>query len=497
MIAHPQSRMESGRLSSLIAVGLVFSIVFTALAHGAVEPWSVMVFQLVVLALVALWAVKILVDKRFTIRIPDIVLPIGALAVIGLAQSVAFTGASGSRSSLSFDVEATRATVTVLLFLLVTLIIFSNFFAGRARLFKLAGFLVIYGMAMAVFALVQHFTWNGKFYWIRPNTVSTSPFGPFVNHNHFAGYMELLVLLPIALVITRAVRSETRLLYAFASALMGVTVFASLSRGGMISLSAGMLFLVVMSGWLPKYGKTTRRGGLRESASPAKEKLSSSRGFRFSISQAAAILLMAAAIIAGVIWIGGSGAVINRVTQGQTDSAGQAAKIFQESRGWVWRDTLTMIRANPLLGVGLGAYGTAFSIYSQSDGSIRVPQAHNDYLQIVSDCGIAGGIVALWFLVLVFRAIFRAIRSSDPVLGGLALGSGAGIFAILVHSLFDFNLQLPANALLFLVLVSIVSNVAANVGDASIETKANEAKSLASGGRESVPAGSVARGASL
>jgi len=122
-----------------------------------------------------------------------------------------------------------------------------------------------------------------------------------------------------------------------------------------------------------------------------------------------------------------------------------------------------MIRANPALGVGLGAYETAFSIYTKSDGSLRVPQSHNDYLQIVADCGIVGGLIALWFLYTLFKAVARGTRSRDRLYAGLALGSGAGMFAMLVHSLFDFNLQVPSNALLFLLLSATATYVGATV----------------------------------
>ena len=152
--------------------------------------------------------------------------------------------------------------------------------------------------------------------------------------------------------------------------------------------------------------------------------------------------------------------IVQRVTQGQLVE-GQPKETFSTSRGWIWRDTITMIRANPLLGVGLGAYVTAFNIYTQTDGSLRVPQAHNDFLQIVADCGLVGALIALWFLVVVFRSVRRGLKSREPLLAGIALASGAGIFGILVHSLFDFNLQIPSNALMFLVLVAVASCAAA------------------------------------
>lgn len=448
----------SGRLSRLIAAGLLFAVVFTALAHGAVEPWSLLFFELIVLTLMFLWAAKIVIDKQFIITVPAVALPMVALAAIGLAQSVAFTDGAGIRRSLSMDVEATRSTVTALLFLLVTFLIAANFFASRRRLSVLSGFLVVFGLALAVFALVQNFTWNGKFYWLRPNTASASPFGPFVNHNHFAGYMELLIPIPVALMITRAVRGETRVLYGFIAAVMGVAAIASLSRGGMISLAAQMLFLAFMSIWLPRSRRHSHRA--RSSSHDARQsRIGFSGWLKASVPQAVAVLIVVAGMVWGIIWIGGTDSVINRVTQRQRANTNQQVETFVESRGWVWQDTLAMIRANPVLGVGLGAYDTAFSIYSERDGSIRVPQAHNDYLQIVADCGIAGGLIALWFLVVIFRNISRGIRARDPMYAGLALGGGTAISGLLVHSLFDFNLQLPSNALLFLFMTAVVSHI--------------------------------------
>ncbi|HEX5731493.1 MAG TPA: O-antigen ligase family protein [Blastocatellia bacterium] len=463
-------------LSRIIRAGLLLTVVFTALAHGAVEPWSVFVYESITLLVLLVWATKIILDKRFEINVPKIALPIVALLAIGLAQSVALTDVEGRWLSLSKNVEATRGAVTVLAFLLVSFLMAANFFQTRERLKGLASFLVIYGLAMALFALVQHISWNGKFYWLRPNTVSATPFGPFVNHNHFAGYMEMLIPVPIAMILTRAVRGEMRLLAGFAAVVMGIAAIASLSRGGMISLAAELVFITLICLRLARTNKASERGAAR-ARTP------------FAASQVAAVVVIAAVILVGVFWIGAD-AVINRVTQGQ--STATQTETFHSSRGWVWRDTWTMIKANPLLGVGLGAYGTAFSIYSASDGSLRVPQAHNDYLQVVADCGVPGGLIALWFIVTLFRAFRRGVYSRDPMIAALALGSGAGAFGLLVHSVFDFNLQLPSNALLFLLLTAVASNVAAL---ASKESPSGILPAVRREGREEVAA-SIARGVS-
>lgn len=435
---------NASHLNKTISVGFLIALVFAALAHGAVEPWSVFVFEAIVLVLILLWAIKVVADKQLKVDVPQTALPIVALVVVGLVQSIAVADSAGRWLSLSRNVGYTRAAVTVLVFLLACFLIAQNFFTTRPRLSGLSHFLVIYGLGMALFSLIQYLTWNGRFYWIRP-TEATSAFGPFANHNHFAGYMELLIPLPVALIVTRAVRAEFRVLCAFAAAMMGIAGVVSLSRGGIISIAAGMLFLALMSLKVPR----SRHGS---------ERVSVARRLFPGVSVVIAIIVV---ISAGIFWIGAD-PVINRVTQGQSPLVEQKETFFK-SRGWVWRDTIAMIGANPLLGVGLGAYETAFSMYTKSDGSLRVPQAHNDYLQIVADCGIVGGLLALWFLVGVFRAVSCGIRSHDPLFAALALGSGAGIFAILVHSLFDFNLQLPSNALLFLLLSAVVTHIGTSV----------------------------------
>ena len=102
----------------------------------------------------------------------------------------------------------------------------------------------------------------------------------------------------------------------------------------------------------------------------------------------------------------------------------------------------------------------------------------------------------MWFIVILFRSVWRGVRSRDPLIAGLALGSGTSIFAILVHSFFDFNLQLPSNALLFLFL----SAVASTAGAAALDTEASSSLSvLGSTGEteaDDVSVASLVRGAS-
>ena len=445
----------SERLDRAIAVGLLVAVVFTALAHGAVESWSLAVFELMIALLVLLWALKAIADRRFKVTIPKLALPMLALLAIGLAQSVSFGGPDSRVQSLSMDVEATRSTVTVLFFLVLSFLIASNFFDTRERLHTLVRFLVVYGLVLAVFALIQHFTWDGRFYWFRP-TKQYSVFGPFVNRNHYAGYMAMLIPAPVGLIMSRGVPKDAWLLFGFAATIMGLTVVVSLSRGGMVSIFAGLIFVAVMS------GRKALAGG------KSRDRRSSEGGSRSRMTiRIGAVAVIALAIAVGVIWIGAEG-VINRAAQ-SIDDQSLPSQMKHFGREWIWKDTLTMFSHNPITGTGLGAYETVYPNYTRGSGFLVVQYAHNDYLQLLSDAGIVGGIAGVWFLFLLIKAIARGTRSSDPLKAGLALGCGGGIFAILVHSLFDFNLQIPSNCLLFLFLAAVVERIAATVSEVAPE----------------------------
>ena len=397
---------------------------FTALAHGAVEPWSIAIFELMLIGILLLWGIKVTIDRRLDVNIPPAALPILALLLLGIVQSIAFTGGDGQRWSLSMDVEATRQTLTILFFLGFAFIVASNFLVTRERLLRLANALTIFGAALAAFALVQHFAWNGSFYWLRPTTQSV--FGPFVNRNHFAGYMAMLMPVPLALIL-HVVRGHGRLLFGFAAALMGTAAIISNSRSGVISLAGSMVFMMILK----------KRDTVR-------------------VSTIGPVVIVALAVIAGVLWIGASeilehfGDAVDQLVQSGTPDVGRAT---------IWQGTLNAIRHHPVLGVGLGALVTVFPTYETVPSLLRINYAHNDYLQILAEAGAAGGIIVVWFIAVVLFGVYRGIRSRDPLRAAMAMASGAGIIAILIQSVAETDLQIPSNALLFLVLAAVASRI--------------------------------------
>jgi len=437
--AHRAPLQMSQYLDKSIAAGLLSVMIFTTLAHGAVEPWSLALFELMVVGLLLLWGIKATLDRRLEITIPATALPIAALLLLGMTQSVAFTDAAGQRASLSMDVEATRRAVTVIFFLGVSFVVAANFFITRERLFLLANLLTAFGAVVAAFALIQYFTWQGRFYWLR--ATGHSVFGPFVNHNQFAGYMAMVMPVPLGLIV-RVIHGQARLVYGFAAALMGTATIVSGSRSGVVSLTAAVVLMAVLN-------KRFRRHPMVDD--PAESE-------RFFLWKFGPIAVVTLAMIAGVLWIGAT-PVIERFG----DAVDQVARSGSPdvSRATIWQETVEMVRDHPILGAGLGTYYTIYPRYARTEKLSGLDYAHNDYLQIVAEAGMVGGAIAVWFIIVIFSAISRAVQFRDSLSAGLALAAGAGIFAVAVQSLSDTDLQIPSNALLFLVLTAVVSRVAA------------------------------------
>ena len=426
-------------LDEFIAKGTIAVLIFTALAHGAVEPWSVALFEVMVTGLLLLWGIKALADRHLEISVPLATIPILAFLALGLVQSIAFAGGTGSRLSLSMDVEATRHAVTTLIFLTGSFLLAANFLITKERLLLLSNVLTGFGTLLAVFALIQYFTWDHRMYWLRATPYDV--FGPFVNRNHFAGYMAMLAPIPIGLMLT-VVRGQARLIYGFAAVIMGIAAIVSGSRSGVFSLFGALLFIALLS----------RRRTQNQST---------------RLSRIASVAIVAVAIVGGVLWIGATPVIerFGRAVDALVHSEGPDL-----SRPEIWRDTLRVIRTYPILGTGLGSYATVYPAHAQTAEHFGLNYAHNDYLQVLADNGIAGGFIVIGFAAIILIGIYRGLRSTDPLSGGMSLAAGAGIIAVAIQSLSDTDLQIPSNALLFLVLTAVVSRI----GSRKIELMKND-----------------------
>ena len=139
-----------------------------------------------------------------------------------------------------------------------------------------------------------------------------------------------------------------------------------------------------------------------------------------------------------------------------TDAQDTAVSDGAISRNAIWSDTLILVKSHPMVGTGIGAFGTAFASVTRSSGAAVVLHAHSDALQIVADAGAIGAGLAILFVAGLGFSARKGSRAEDPVLRGVALGAAAGCFGLFVHSWVDFNLQIPSNALAALFVAALM-----------------------------------------
>jgi O-antigen ligase len=122
------------------------------------------------------------------------------------------------------------------------------------------------------------------------------------------------------------------------------------------------------------------------------------------------------------------------------------------------RDGLRMMLKKPFLGWGLGTFPVVYPEFRSFYTTFFVNEAHNDYLQLLVETGLAGFSIAVWFLVMLFRRAAGKLENwTETATGAVTMAALLGCVGVLVHSFLDFNLQIPANAALFYVLCAIAA----------------------------------------
>ena len=414
------------------------AIILSALAYGTVHYWALALFFLGAVAVLILWVVDSWNLGTVRLNRNPLQFPILGMLLLGVVQLLPLRTPSAAGlsvpfvKSLSLDPYSTRLvlvqTCALLIYLAATLI----FTDTPKRLRILVRTIIIFGFLLAIFGLTQSFTSPNKIYWLREMAQAT-PFGPFINRHHFAGYMELALALPLGLLASGSVAREKRLIYAFVAGLMAVALLMTNSRGGLISLGAEILFIAVIGFGIRKRSKNSS---------------SITHGIKSVAVRATLALGLVVALLIGLAALGGEDA-LNRVV-GTVNSEDPTT-----GRLHFWDVTVDIIKNHPIIGTGLGAFGVVYTGYDSRNGLYRLEQAHNDYLQVLSDGGIVGALLGLFFIINLFRLGFMRRESRDEFRRGVATGAMAGCFAVLVHSFFDFTLHTPANALLCLVLSAL------------------------------------------
>lgn len=403
-------------LDVVLGVGICLLLAFEALALGGMVAWGAVMLELGATVLLIVWAVRWMAMGSLEI-IPNPLFPVMLLFAAVVVVQLLF-----ARTAYWYETWRTAmlwAAYGIMAFLLV------QSFRRTAWLKRLGIFFSVFGFLVAILAVAQQFAGNGKLYWFIQNQSGWPFYGPYIDHSHYAGLMEMLVPIPLVFAMAGFFRTPIRVLFGFAALIMGATIFLSQSLGGIVAFTAEMVALAILV------------------------------GRRRQTSQQLALLGLLCGLLA--LWVvmlqpSGFGAKLAKLQ----DPIGKAGG---EDRLLIVKDSLRMMRARPILGWGLGTFPDVYPVFRSFYTNYLVNEAHNDYVQTLVETGLLGGAAMLCFVVVLYRSGMQRIEHwrRDPR-AGMSLAALIGCTGLLVHGLSDFNLQIPANATLFFVFAVIATS---------------------------------------
>ncbi|MEA1927116.1 MAG: O-antigen ligase family protein [Candidatus Auribacterota bacterium] len=474
----------------IIEIGFLFLIVVTPLAFGSTPGWAFVGMVVVVAIIVVSFLLYsrslsgidngtipgsgggggiIFLKVVFLILILGVIIQLIPLpgAIIKLISPVTYKfhqlsgelSSSGWQTISLYPSRTGEALVGMIIYGAVVWVIFRYRPVDKSKavfITRLILTAIITGFFISILGIIQKYSGQTRIYGMV--TISTANFfGPYINRNHFAGYIEMVIPLALSILIflssgrlssrsrsirERIVESDPRwFLFLFVSLVMIVAHISTRSRGGMLTLIISMVYFV----YFVRKLKLVSRGTI--------------------------LRLIAAILILILLIIGyfGYEPIIERL--GVFSSKG---------RVMTWRDTWSLFKSYPILGTGLGTFREVFqNLY----GEYRTYQrrhpfyynvypyhAENEYLQLMAEMGLWGLIGGLLLIGRYFIYIFswqprRRKKNNNFKFPGkkkfelgkraIVLGASTGVVALLVHGLIDFNFHIPANALLFSILAGV------------------------------------------
>ena len=307
------------------------------------------------------------------------------------------------------------------------------------RINRIVVVIISVGFCISLLGILQKLTGTKDIYWVRDASYATH-FGPYVNRNHFAGYIGMVIPVALGLLVSRfasvaffknadrrsiAAKFQSHffanLLLTFVIVIMISALFLSLSRGGIMSFAVAVVAFCTLVGF-------TRLRGVM------------GRGWR----------IMASVIVITFVflmWLG-LDPILNRMSD-----------LSSPTRYEVYENTINMAKDFPVFGTGLGTFQYIYPGYKTLQSQAYYDHAHNDYLELISDSGLVGFVIVLsGFIMFFWKTLVRWWERRHYYAKGVALGGVCSVIAILAHSFTDFNLHIPANALFLSIILGLTYN---------------------------------------
>jgi O-antigen ligase len=351
-----------------------------------------------------------------------------------VARAVALAAPpANARAPISIDPESTAWALALGASYIALFWCARAIFAGGGVRTAIRGVSVL-GLGLTVLVAVQRTTSPKLLYWKwQPLSAGATPYGPFVNRNGLAVWLAMVAPLTIGYLIARR-RSDPRtgrglvaaiaeidattLLLGGSACLMMGGLFGSLSRSGIFAAAVAVSTFVVLA--------QARVTGRRAAAGAA---------------ASVAAVIAVAAMYANV------GALAMRLQE--------TTELGEWGRRVIWHDTIAMIRAFPVTGVGAGAFKRGMLVYQHASRQFFFNHAHNEYLQVLAEGGLLLAIPAALAAVVAAAAMIARLRADHTAVFWIRTGAISALVAAAVQSIFDTSLRTPADGVLFAVIAAI------------------------------------------
>jgi O-antigen ligase len=449
-------------INGVIFWSLLALLTIVAIPYGSAESWWEAFFACAVFTLGALWAIESILGEMWgagdSWRVLDraLLVPLAALVLYCFFQSLHLwrvnSAAAGAGNQVWYAISADPFETRRFAFKLLALVLFGllllSHCSSQRRLRVLVNVVIGIGVLSALYGILRQTTQRGTGF-LLPFLQQGQGFGQFINQNHFAFLMEMALGVVLGLIVGGGVRRDRALIYLATLLPVWTGLVMANSRGGLLSMLGQLIFVALLFTILPS------KKELDET-----ERKSLARFYHLARSLPVRIVLalcLAAAVVVGVIWVGGD-PIVSKMEKLRDEPTVEEQELRQNSgRLEIWRATWQMFKEHPLAGVGFGGYWAIIPQYHNASGDLTPQQVHNDYLELLVSGGIIGTALAAWLaLILLFRARER-LRSKDAYRRAACFGALVGIFGVAVHSLFDFGLHITINAAIFISLLVIAT----------------------------------------
>ena len=449
-----------GYIDRIIWFCLIFLLVFMPLAFGGNVYWARSVMEVLAFFSLGLFLIKNAFIQPSRIRFP-LLCPVLLLAVLVVLQLVPLPmsvlkvlsagtydiyseylpqviAGAGLRTLSLCPAASVRRAIELAAYLSIFFLIV-NMVRTRKDINRLVLVIILVGCFEAFYGLIEYFSGSQHIFLYKKKWYLESVTGTFINRNHFAGYLEMVVPLVLGLALSAVPhlknwraslkwmageRVNLVALGFFAVIVMSLAIIFSRSRAGILSFAASMVFLVCI--FRGEWGSRTKLWII--------------------------VSILVIVLLAG-IWMG-----LDVVTERFAGIADTSQVDTAYGRFIIWRASLGLVKRYPIFGSGLGTFVSVFPVVQTEFLTKYIyDHAHNDYIEFVVELGLVGLIVLIWILVSFVRKTATLLRAdSTPYARGLTAGIAASILAILLHSFTDFGLHMPANGLVFTVLIGIL-----------------------------------------